>query len=314
MKILGVSFGGPNGANDSMCKEALMGAKEMGAEIEFVHLMDWDINNCTGCVACSISLVSGRGNICTQKDELDAFLDLLLDADGIVFCTPIFEKGATGLFHTLNDRLGPRLDRGINAFAMELAEKTGGKKPDPRILKDKVVAFMGIGGSDWSTKVQVDCGMLALSPAWKIIDNVTFSWSKGIILEPEKIAVARSIGVEIAKAAADYENSEYVGEQGICPHCHSRNFFLDPESTHAICELCGIEGELVINGGRLAFEFPDEQLAHAHDTMSGKFIHAKDIQVNEMKNMENKKSDEYKNRVEAYKAFIQATPPPHKRQ
>jgi len=48
--------------------------------------------------------------------------------------------------------------------------------------------------------------------------------------------------------------------------------------------------------------------------MSGKFIHAKDIKVNEMKNMENRKSDEYKNRVEAYKAFIQPTLPPHKRQ
>lgn len=156
--------------------------------------------------------------------------------------------------------------------------------------------------------------MLALSPAWKIIDNVTFSWSKGIIMEPEKIAVARNIGVEVAKAAADYESSRYIGEQGVCPHCHSRNFFLDPENTRAICELCGIEGDLVIADGRLAFEFPEEQLAHAHDTMSGKFIHAKDIQANEMKNMENKKSDEYKNRVEAYKTFIQPTPPPHKRQ
>jgi len=257
MKILGVSFGGPNGANDSMCREALMGAREMGADIEFVHILDWDIKNCTGCVACSRSLVSGKGNVCTQRDELDAFLDLMLDADGIVFCTPIFEKGATGLFHTLNDRLGPRMDRGINAFATEMAEKNGGKKPDPRFLKDKVVSFMGIGGSDWSTKVQVDCGMLALSPAWKIIDNVTFSWSKNIILEPEKVAVAHRMGAELAKAASDYENSKYMGEPGVCPHCHSRNFFLDPESTHAVCELCGIEGDITGRDGRITYEVPE---------------------------------------------------------
>ena len=31
MKILGISGGMPNGSNDSMCKEALMGAKEVGA-------------------------------------------------------------------------------------------------------------------------------------------------------------------------------------------------------------------------------------------------------------------------------------------
>ena len=43
MKILGISAGTRNGNNDSMCKEALMGAKEMGAEIEFIRLLDLDI-------------------------------------------------------------------------------------------------------------------------------------------------------------------------------------------------------------------------------------------------------------------------------
>lgn len=314
MKILGVSFGSPNGANDCMCKEALMGAKEIGADVEFVHLLDWDIKNCTGCVTCSRSLTSGKGNICAIKDELDDFLGIMLDADGIVFCTPIFEKGATGFFHNLNDRLGPRMDRGINAFATELAEKTGGRKPDPRILKDKVVSFMGIGGSDWSTKVQNDCAMLALSPGWKIIDNVTFSWSKNIILEPEKVKIAHKIGVDLARAATDYDKAKYMGEPGVCPHCHSRNFFLDPESTHAICCLCGIEGDIVIRNGKVVFEFPEEQLSHAHDTMSGKMIHAKDIQVMEAKNIETRKhSADYKDRVQSYKDFIQPILPPHKR-
>lgn len=43
MKILGISGGNKNGANDCMCKEALLTAKEQGAEIEFVRLMDLDI-------------------------------------------------------------------------------------------------------------------------------------------------------------------------------------------------------------------------------------------------------------------------------
>lgn len=34
MKILGISGGMRNGSNDGMCIEALMGAKEMGAEVE----------------------------------------------------------------------------------------------------------------------------------------------------------------------------------------------------------------------------------------------------------------------------------------
>jgi multimeric flavodoxin WrbA len=245
---------------------------------------------------------------------MDAFIELMLDADGIVFCTPIFEKGATGLFHTLNDRMGPRMDKGMNVIGTEIAAKTGGKMPDPRILKDKVVSFMGIGGSDWATAVQLDCAMLALPFAWKIIDNKTFAWSKNIILEDEKVAIAHKIGADLALAASDYEKAVYLGESGVCPHCHSRNFFLDPESTKAICELCGIEGELALNDGKITFVFPMEQVAHAHDTMSGKFIHAQDIKVNEMKNMENRKSQVYKDRVEAYKSFIKPVPPPHKAQ
>ena len=48
MKIVGVSLGTRNGSNDSMCKEALNAAKEMGAEVSFVHLLDWNIQDCTG--------------------------------------------------------------------------------------------------------------------------------------------------------------------------------------------------------------------------------------------------------------------------
>ena len=54
MKILGLSGGTPNGANDALCKEALMAAKEQGAEIEFINLNTLDLKPCTGCKACAI--------------------------------------------------------------------------------------------------------------------------------------------------------------------------------------------------------------------------------------------------------------------
>ena len=90
MKILGISGGNKNGANDCMCKEALLAAKEQGAEIEFVRLMDLDIKHCTGCKACVMSLFSGRGNMCVLKDDFQWLLDKMLDADGIIFSIPIF--------------------------------------------------------------------------------------------------------------------------------------------------------------------------------------------------------------------------------
>lgn len=309
MKILGISSGTKNGSNDSMCKEALMAAKEMGAEVEFIRLLDLDLKYCTGCVSCVMALFSGKGNLCVLKDDFDWLLDKMLDADGIVVTTPIFEKGAPGIFQTLTDRFGPRLDRGNNFVATKIAEKTGGKIPDPRILKDKVISYIGIGGSDWTTRIECDHAMHALTPGWKIIDNIYFSWSKTIILDDEKVATIHQVGKNIVEAAKDVENAQYKGQAGVCPHCHGKNFYLDETSTHAICCLCGIEGDMTIVEGKLTFTFPEEQLSHAHNVLSGKLIHVDDIKRNEERNMQLKKTDEYKNRVENYKSFISGTLP-----
>ena len=85
MKILGISGGMRNGSNDGMCIEALMGAKEMGAEVEFIQLQNLHIEHCTGCTACVQSVLGGRGGKCVLKDDFDWLLDKMLDADGIVF-------------------------------------------------------------------------------------------------------------------------------------------------------------------------------------------------------------------------------------
>ena len=312
MKILGLSFGSRNGANDSMCKEALMGAEELGAEVTFIHILDWDIKNCTGCVACSRGLVSGRGNICSLKDDLEELIELMLDADGIVIATPIFEKGATGLFHTLNDRLGPRADKGMNIIGMKIAEEHGGKPVDQRWIKEKAISFMSIGGSDWCTGAQVDCAMLALPWAWKVIENKVFQWSKKVLMDDEKISEANELGKNLTRAASDIEKAQWLGPEGVCPHCHTNNFNIEPSSKKAICCLCGIEGTLVDKGDRYAFEFPEAQLQLAHDMLPGKFKHGDDIMKIEGGFMEFTKTENYKNMMDKYKAYLEPVKPTKK--
>ncbi len=309
MKVLGISAGTKNGNNDAMCKEALMGAKEQGAEIEFIRLLDLDLKHCTGCIACVSTLMSGKGGICSLKDDFEWLRDKMFDADAIVFSVPIFEKGAAAIFRTLTDRFGPRTDKGMNIIATKIAEATGGKAPDQRALKEKAVSYMGIGGSDWSTRTKCDFEMLSMIPMWKTIDNEVFEWSKCIIMEDEKIQKAHEIGVNLAKAAADYEKAEYLGDKGICPHCHNREIYLNDDATKAICCLCGIQGEIKVVDGKVTFEFPEEMLAHSHNTLPGKFEHADDIKRNEGKLLEWKKTPEYKERLDKYKAFITATVP-----
>ena len=308
MKILGISAGTKNGGNDGMCREALMGAREAGAEVEFINLYDLDLKQCTGCTACVQSIFSGRGNQCVLKDDFNWLLDKMYDADGIVFAVPIFEKGAAGIFRDLTDRFGPRMDRVHNVIASQMAKEGKGKDIDPRFISDKVVSYMGIGGSDWCTRIQCDFLNHALTPMWKVIDNEVFGWSLGILADDEKVARAHEIGVNLAEAAKDIQNAEYKGDPGVCPHCHCRNFYIGKDNV-VTCAACGIRGKLVSDGDGYRFEFPEEQLEHAHDTLSGKFIHADDINRNNQKAMALKQSDKYRERNQMYKDFIQSTKP-----
>ena len=307
MKILGISFGTKNGTNDTVCKAALMGAKEAGADVEFINAFSLNIKHCTGCCACVKLLLTGNGNQCILKDDFDWMLDKMLDADGIIVSDPIFEKGATGLFRTMTDRFGPRMDRGNNMIGKKIADAAGGKEPDPRILKDKVISYIGIGGSDWGTRVKCDHAMHAMTPMWKVIDNEWFAWAKELIMNKEKMEVVNQIGRNIANAAADIEQSKFLGEEGVCPHCHSRNFFLAPDTTNAECCLCGMKGQITISDGKVSFLYPEEQLNHAHDTISGKFIHGDDIKNMEKNFAELSKSDNFKEIKNKYNNFISET-------
>lgn len=305
MKILGISYGTVNGNNDAMCKQALMAAKEAGAEVEFIQMQKLHIEHCTGCIACVKAMFGGKGNLCVLKDDFAWLMDKMYDADGIISSVPIFEKGATGLFHTITDRFGPRMDRGNNVIADKLSKEHGGPGVDSRYIKDKVVSFMAIGGSDWATRVQVDCAMQALTPMWKVIDNDYFMWSKGILMNDEALERAAEIGRNIVEAAKDVENAQYKGEPGVCPHCHSKEFHIDPVQNKAICDLCGMIGDLEKVDGKYQFVYPEEQLGHAHDTLPGKFIHGDDIQRNEGALMEMQKTEEFKARKKKYMDFIQ---------
>ncbi len=308
MKKLGISGGTKNSRNDSMCREALLGAKEAGAEVSFIHLLDLDIKHCTGCTACVMRMMSGKGNDCVLKDDFTWLENKMLDADGIVFSIPIFEKGAMGLFHTLMDRMGPRFDRGLLTTATVLAQSMDKQVPDPRLLKDKAVSYIAIGGSDWMTRIECDFGIQAMTPMWTTIDREVFSWASTIIVDEQRIKRAHEIGMNLANAAKDVSNARYLGDPGVCPHCHCREFYF-ANNGKVICCLCGIEGRMEIKGNGYAFAFDKDQISHAHDTLEGKFKHGNDIQQNVGQVMEVMRTPAYKEKLEHYKASIPAMKP-----
>ncbi len=309
MKILAISGGFKNGSNDAMAREALMGAKEAGAEVEFIRLLDLNLKPCMGCVACTNSLIKGGNGDCVIKDDMEWLDNKMLDADGIIFAMPIFEEGAPGVMHVVQDRLcGPAHDIGINFIAKQIAEQNGLPGPDPRKFKKKVMSSIAIGGSDWNTRVSCDMNLVAMSASWKVIDDVVFPWAKSIILDDEKVAICHQIGVNIAEAAKDIDAAEFKGDPGVCPLCHSRNFFIKADGK-AICEVCGMEGELAMQDGKMTFTVPEEQYKLAHTLMPGKLKHMDDIGHYEGQLNEQKKTPEFKARKAKYNEFIQASKP-----
>lgn len=308
MKILAISGGTKNGTNDAMAREALMGAKEQGAEVELINLFDLNLKPCTGCIACMVSIMSGGSGNCIINDDLNWLEGEIHTADGILMVLPVFEKGAPAIFKILQDRLfGPSHDIGTNTVAKSIAEKMGKPGPAPTKFAKKVTSFIGIGGSDWNTRFSSDLNLGVMVPMWKVIDDVVFSWAKSLILDDAGVARCHEVGVNLAKAAADMENAKYLGDEGVCPNCHSRNFFLHGNGV-AECVVCGIKGQLKVDGG-FQFEFDPEQLEHAHNLIPGKLLHMQDIGKNESTLAEQKKTPEYKARQEKYKAFLSHTKP-----
>ena len=145
-------------------------------------------------------------------------------------------------------------------------------------------------------------------------------WSKTALMDDTLIDRATKIGQNLAAAAKQiqencasgkqpYEGVEYQGEKGICPHCNCNDFYIVPGENRAICCVCGLEGELSVDETGAHVTYKDEDLHKAHDIISGKEIHGKDIQENEGKLAEMKKTQAYKDRVNFYKEAISATTP-----
>ena len=309
MKVLAISSGKKDGRHDSLAKAALMGAKDMGAEVEFINLFDLELKPCTGCNACVVSLMNGGRGDCVMKDDYNWLEDKIFDADALVFANPVFEKGVPSIMRIVQDRLcGPANDYGMNLVAQKIAEGKGSEGPDKRKFKPKVVSFIASGGSDWTSRVSCDMNCAAMSGMWKVIDDVVYQWNALLMMEEEKFNECYQIGANLVKAAANPAEAKYLGTPGICPNCNSRNFLFTTEGK-VLCEVCGVQGDMVCDNGAYTFIVPESEFELAHTTIPGKIKHMDDINANTGKAMAAMQTPEYKAVVQKYKDFISGSKP-----
>ena len=182
MKILGISGGMPNGSNDSMCKEALMGAKEVGADIEFINLNPLNIQHCTGCKACA------KEEHCAYPD-LDALDKSLRACDLLVVASPVYN-------FSFPAPVKAWLDRTQRYFEARFA--LGKKPPIPKHRQAVLLLTMG-SQDEFAVKVCTH----QLERAFSVMNTTLSAWAvwdatdRGDERKAGAQAAARAIALEI---------------------------------------------------------------------------------------------------------------------
>lgn len=90
-----------NSNSEALADEFVRGAQDSGNQVEKVSLRGKTISFCRGCFAC---LKNGR---CAINDDANAIVEKMLDADVLVFASPIYYYEMCGQMKTLLDRANP---------------------------------------------------------------------------------------------------------------------------------------------------------------------------------------------------------------
>jgi len=101
-KIL-ILMGSPrkNGNSAVLAKNLADGATASGARVETIDIQGMDINPCTGCDRCQGKQSSG----CVIVDDMQGIYGKLVEADAIVFASPIYWFSVTAQLKMVIDRI-----------------------------------------------------------------------------------------------------------------------------------------------------------------------------------------------------------------
>lgn len=98
-KILIIQGGGrPRGNTAQLVEQFMKGVEEAGHQAELISLLKHPVNGCLGCNACRY------GKPCIQKDSFNGLVPKIMEADCIVFASPLY-------FWTISSRIKAFIER-----------------------------------------------------------------------------------------------------------------------------------------------------------------------------------------------------------
>ena len=94
-----IGAGKTDGNTEKLCNSFAEGLKEAGHDIALFHLGRNEVKPCIGCNACR------KTGKCVQKDDFEKVLQGFLDADMVVFATPLYFWSISAQLKAFIDRI-----------------------------------------------------------------------------------------------------------------------------------------------------------------------------------------------------------------
>jgi multimeric flavodoxin WrbA len=279
-----------------MVKEALMGAEELGAEVEIIRMHDLNIKPCTGCESCRVRELKEGGmnaKCIIENDDMPFFVEKLLECDGAIVGAPIFHLMPPGFLTMIGNR-------------MAIVGTRFRQKP-------RYSAHIMVGGTDWIS-LALPLMAIFLPHDFKLVDQmvVTYTPRPGqILLNKEAMERVRRLGCNIAEAIKRPPGeAEYAGAQDsrTCPLCHQNLLVVKEHS--AECPLCGIQGRIELTEGEVKVVFDEEGIKSDRWSPVMMAKHLGEVQRGHK--MYEERKAELNQKLEMYKTYLPFTRPPKK--
>jgi len=149
VKVLGV-VGSPrkNGNTAKLVKRALDDAMSVpGVETELYEMGGKKFHHCTGCLRCA------ETGECVFKDDLADFIARYMEADGIIWGSPIYHMSITGLMKNAIDRLGNSLFCNYAARGLDFPRFS-------KVCGTLTVGFHRYGGQDFVNMFMIQSSLV----------------------------------------------------------------------------------------------------------------------------------------------------------
>lgn len=226
MYVLGIVGSKRRSGNcDILVRTVLKQCRSLGADVKIVYLDELNIETCRGCLACAL-----RGR-CSQKDDMQHLLDLMLGAQSLVVAAPTYLFSPSGIIKTIIDR------------ALMLSAHLS----DVDVSRPAVTISVA-GNQLWNPLGIEFLNQFCFAYAFTVVDyQEAYAPGPGeVLLDNDNIDSAKNLAAKLV----DKQPVPRPAEQNQCPACYSRSFrFLKNDQIQ--CSFCLTTG--VISNQRLQF-------------------------------------------------------------